>query len=108
MERQQGRFFLEELNSLDVIRVGMGAYDQPDVIKVDSTPQKTVLHMIKEFAVTGVDEHAGGSIDQIAVAIVGGRRPPDKSMHVIGNLHVLLSSQNCWTSLHIHKERFKI
>lgn len=44
--------------------------------------------MVKQAAVTRIDEYAGWSINQIGVAIVSSRRPPDKAINVIGNLHV--------------------
>ncbi len=33
MQGYQGRLFLKELSSLQVIRMGMGAYDQADVVE---------------------------------------------------------------------------
>jgi hypothetical protein len=93
MQGYQGGHFTEKLNGFYMVRMAMGADDQSNVIERQSQFQQSVVHMVEHAAVTGVDEYAGGPIDQVGIAVVAGCRLPDKSMNTICNLH-LFSPEN--------------
>jgi len=47
--------------------------------------------VIKKVSVPGINENAGGAVNEIGVTVVGGHRFPHKSVDVICDLHFSLS-----------------
>jgi hypothetical protein len=47
--------------------------------------------MIKKFAVAGIDQDPGWTVNQIGIAVVGGHRLPDKCMQISDDFHRVFS-----------------
>jgi len=59
---QCGHIF-KSLDSFNMIRMGMGAYDQSDILKGQVQFHKPLLHMTEQVPVAGIDENTGGTVD---------------------------------------------
>jgi len=62
VKRYESRLFPKELGGFHVVRMGMGAYDQADVVKRQPQFHKPLVNMVKQGAVAGVDKYTGRSV----------------------------------------------
>jgi hypothetical protein len=66
-----------------MVGMGMGTYDQFDIFKSEFQFHQSFLHVVKQVAVARIDEHSGGTVNQIGVAIIGGHGFPDKGVKIV-------------------------
>jgi len=85
-----GTRFLHRLDTLDMIWMGMGAQHHIDVTHSQIKGSQPLLDMLKQGPMPGIDQHPLGTVDQVAIAVVGRHGTPKNGFKTITNFHLLL------------------
>ena len=67
--------------------MGVGADDEIQVFNSQAQLVQTGLDMAKHGLMTRIDQHPGGTVNKVGIAIVGTHGLPQKSMQIVGYLH---------------------
>ena len=78
---------LEQLNRLNVVRMGMRADDQIDVRDCQLKLLEALRNRVEKSAVARVDQHPGGAVNKIGIAVIVGHGLPNKGMQVFEYFH---------------------
>ena len=87
MYSEARRYIFEQLNRLDVVRMGVGADYQINVRDCQPQLLEALRNMVEQSAVARVDQHPGGAVNEIGIAVVGGHGLPSKGMQVVEYFH---------------------
>ncbi len=91
VHRDLNRFILEGLETLKMVRMGMGDDDQIDLFWRNPVSFHLVKEIVDVTGMTGIDENSHLSPDHVGVAIVLIRIKPHVGIEVVFNLHRFLS-----------------